>query len=179
MHEGRQLAEWAIIEDRAIEKFRTLVEAQGGDVAYVDDPDKFPKAKHIEVVESPESGYLEQVQARDHRGSGCGPGGGSGKERRSRRPCGRVCHPSQGRATGSKKASRCSQSMPMTRVCWRSAPGRFGCHSLERCASSGITFVLRLNMAYSLALKLRIGHTYKRRACFLKDHYKEVSISPI
>lgn len=64
LNEGRQLAEWAIIEDRAIEKFRTMVEAQGGDVAYVDDPDKLPKARFIEVVESPQSGYLEQVQAR-------------------------------------------------------------------------------------------------------------------
>ncbi len=64
LNEGRQLAEWAIIEDRAIEKFRTLVAAQGGDVAYVDDPDKLPRAKFIEVVESPESGYLRQVRAR-------------------------------------------------------------------------------------------------------------------
>jgi pyrimidine-nucleoside phosphorylase len=62
--EGRQLAEKAVSTGRAKEKFRTLVEAQGGDVSYVDDPEKFPKAKYIEVVESPESGYLEQVQAR-------------------------------------------------------------------------------------------------------------------
>ncbi len=62
--EGRQLAERAISAGRAIEKLRTLVEAQGGDVAYVDNPEKFPKAKYIEVVETPESGYLEQVQAR-------------------------------------------------------------------------------------------------------------------
>ncbi len=64
LNEGRQLAEWAIIEDRAIEKFRTLVVAQGGDVAYVDEPDKLAKAKFIEVVESPRNGYLAQVQAR-------------------------------------------------------------------------------------------------------------------
>ena len=63
-NEGRQLAEMAISEERAIEKFRTLVEAQGGDIAYVDNPERFPKAKYIEVVESPESGYIEQVQAR-------------------------------------------------------------------------------------------------------------------
>ena len=62
--EGRKLAEKAINEGRAIEKFRTLVDAQGGDGSYVDNPDKFPKAKYIEVVEAPESGYLEQVQAR-------------------------------------------------------------------------------------------------------------------
>jgi len=64
LNEGRQLAEWALIEDRAIEKFRTLVAAQGGDVAYVDDPDKLTKAKFIEVIESPRNGYLEQIQAR-------------------------------------------------------------------------------------------------------------------
>jgi pyrimidine-nucleoside phosphorylase len=64
LHEGRQLAEWAIIEDRAIEKFRALVEAQGGEVDYVDEPEKLPKARLIEVVESPKSGYLRQVQAR-------------------------------------------------------------------------------------------------------------------
>jgi len=62
--EGRQLAEWAIIEDHAIEKFRTLVEAQGGDVSYVDNPDKLPQAEFVEVVKSPQSGYLDQVEAR-------------------------------------------------------------------------------------------------------------------
>jgi pyrimidine-nucleoside phosphorylase len=65
LKEGHQLAEWAIIEDRAIEKFRTLVTAQGGDVSYVDDPDKLPRAKFIEVVESPQNGYLKQIQARN------------------------------------------------------------------------------------------------------------------
>ena len=64
LKEGRQLAEWAIIEDRAMEKFRTLVKAQGGDVAYVDHPDKLPNANYIEVVESPKSGYISQVHAR-------------------------------------------------------------------------------------------------------------------
>jgi pyrimidine-nucleoside phosphorylase len=64
LNEGRQLAEWAIIEDRALEKFRILVQAQDGDVAYVDDPDRLPQAKYIRVVESPESGYLKQVHAR-------------------------------------------------------------------------------------------------------------------
>jgi pyrimidine-nucleoside phosphorylase len=30
----------------------------------VDDPSKFPRADYVEVVESPESGYLARVQAR-------------------------------------------------------------------------------------------------------------------
>ncbi len=62
--EGRQLAEWAIMEKRALEKFRALVKAQGGDVAYVDNPDLLPKAKIVQVVESPSSGWLAEVRAR-------------------------------------------------------------------------------------------------------------------
>jgi len=64
LNEGRQLAEWAIIERRALGKFRTLVKAQGGDLSYVDDTDKLPKAEFVEVVESPQNGYLSQVHAR-------------------------------------------------------------------------------------------------------------------
>jgi pyrimidine-nucleoside phosphorylase len=62
--EGRAMAEKSIADGSAFEKLRLLVEAQGGDVSYVDDPAKFPQAKYIEVVKSPESGYIAQVQAR-------------------------------------------------------------------------------------------------------------------
>ncbi|GAB4422724.1 MAG: pyrimidine-nucleoside phosphorylase [Anaerolineales bacterium] len=64
LKEGRQLAEQAISAGRALEKFRTLVQAQGGDVSYVDDPGKFPRAKFVEVVEAPRSGWQAQVHAR-------------------------------------------------------------------------------------------------------------------
>ncbi len=62
--EGRRLAEKAIADGSAFEKFRVLVEAQGGDVSYVDDPDKLPRAKFVEVVKAPRSGWLAQVDAR-------------------------------------------------------------------------------------------------------------------
>ena len=62
--EARAMAEKSIADGSAFEKLRLLVEAQGGDVSYVDDPSKFPQAKYIEVVKSPESGYVAQVQAR-------------------------------------------------------------------------------------------------------------------
>lgn len=64
LNEGHQLSEWAIIEDRAIEKFRALVTAQDGEVSYVDDPEKLPRAKWIEVVEAPRSGWLAEIRAR-------------------------------------------------------------------------------------------------------------------
>jgi len=62
--EGCELAEQAVKDGSAFEKLRTLVSAQGGDVDFVDHPEKLPKAKYIEVVESPKNGYLDQVQAR-------------------------------------------------------------------------------------------------------------------
>jgi pyrimidine-nucleoside phosphorylase len=62
--EARARAEKSLADGSAYKKFRQLVQAQEGDVSYVDDPDKLPKASLIETVTAPESGYLEQVQAR-------------------------------------------------------------------------------------------------------------------
>ncbi len=62
---GRRMAEKAMADGSAFEKFRVLVEAQGGDVSYVDDPGKLPQARVVDVVESPQSGWLAMVNARD------------------------------------------------------------------------------------------------------------------
>ena len=64
LSEGRAMAERSIADGSAYGKLRILVQAQGGDVAYVDDPSKFPKAMYIEDVKSPQSGYLSEIQAR-------------------------------------------------------------------------------------------------------------------
>lgn len=64
LHEARLMAEKSIADGSAFEKFRVLVQAQGGDVSYVDDSSKFPRAEFVEVVESPQNGYLAQIQAR-------------------------------------------------------------------------------------------------------------------
>jgi pyrimidine-nucleoside phosphorylase len=61
---GQRMAEAVIASGAAFEKFRILVNAQGGDVTFLDDPRKFPRAKHIEVVAANRSGYLSQVHAR-------------------------------------------------------------------------------------------------------------------
>src|SRR5512147_932132 len=62
--EGRSMAERSIADGSAFEKLRVLVQAQGGDVSYVDDVSKFPHAKFVEVVMAPRSGSISQVQAR-------------------------------------------------------------------------------------------------------------------
>ena len=64
LEQGRRMAEQALADGSAFEKFRVLVQAQGGDVSFVDDPGKLPQAQVMEVVESPRSGWLAQVDAR-------------------------------------------------------------------------------------------------------------------
>jgi pyrimidine-nucleoside phosphorylase len=59
LESARVLAEKAIGSDSAFQKFRKLVQAQGGEVAFVDDPAKF-----IEIVQSSVSGYLSKAHAR-------------------------------------------------------------------------------------------------------------------
>ncbi|HMU93100.1 MAG TPA: thymidine phosphorylase [Anaerolineales bacterium] len=64
LDEGRVMAEKSITDGSALEKFRVLVQAQGGDVSYVDDISKFEQAKYVEVVNAPRSGFISQVHAR-------------------------------------------------------------------------------------------------------------------
>ncbi len=64
LNEARSMAEKSIADGSALEKLRVLVAAQGGDVSYVDDVSKFERAKYVEVVHAPRSGFISQVHAR-------------------------------------------------------------------------------------------------------------------
>jgi pyrimidine-nucleoside phosphorylase len=64
LDEGRAMAQKSIDDGSALEKLRVLVQAQGGDIRYVDDVSRFEKAKYTEVVKSPSGGYISQVHAR-------------------------------------------------------------------------------------------------------------------
>ena len=55
----------ALESGAALEKFRTLVEAQGGDVSYVDDLDKLPKATLVETVFADRAGSVCNLNARE------------------------------------------------------------------------------------------------------------------
>lgn len=61
---ARGMAESAISNGSAWQTFRRLVAAQGGDVSYVDSPQKMENARLLETVPSPQSGYLSQINAR-------------------------------------------------------------------------------------------------------------------
>ena len=62
--EGRAMAEKSIVDGSALNVLKVLVEAQGGDISYIDDISKFERAKIIKVVTAPRSGFVSQVHAR-------------------------------------------------------------------------------------------------------------------
>jgi len=64
LDQARELAENVYRSGVALEKFKQLVQAQGGDVSYVEDPDKLPRAAFVATIAAPRSGYLSQVHAR-------------------------------------------------------------------------------------------------------------------
>jgi len=47
----------------ALEKLRTLVMAQGGDVGMIDDPERLPRARLVETLPVPADGYVAGVNA--------------------------------------------------------------------------------------------------------------------
>ena len=63
--EARRIAEDALHSGRAWERFRMLVQAQGGDVGFVDEPERLAKAPLVETTPAPRSGYLTEIQARE------------------------------------------------------------------------------------------------------------------
>jgi pyrimidine-nucleoside phosphorylase len=64
LDEAKVMAEKAVADGSAFEKFQVLVNAQGGDVSFVEDTSRFPRAEFIEVVKAPRSGYISQIHAR-------------------------------------------------------------------------------------------------------------------
>ena len=69
-----------IASGQAWEKFRQLIIAQGGDVRYVDEPDRFPPAPLIETIPASQSDYLAEVRADEIGMVALGLGGGREKK---------------------------------------------------------------------------------------------------
>ena len=50
--------------ETALDKFRDLVRAQGGDPRYVDDPRRLPRAPHRRFIRAERSGFLHRIDTR-------------------------------------------------------------------------------------------------------------------
>lgn len=64
LSEARAMAENVITSGKAFEMFRKLVVAQGGDVNYVDCPERLALSPTVENVYSNSSGYIQEFDAR-------------------------------------------------------------------------------------------------------------------
>jgi len=60
---AKQTVQRHLTDGSALEKFKKLVEAQGGDISYIDHPEKFPMAKHIRKLPAPKRGYVHTINA--------------------------------------------------------------------------------------------------------------------
>ncbi len=63
VQEGRQLAQSLVGTGQAWQKFVALVQAQGGDVSAVEQPDQLPRASIVRGVPSPRGGHVARVDA--------------------------------------------------------------------------------------------------------------------
>ncbi len=77
---GKQQSAKMISSGKALEKFRQMVELQGGDARVIDDAKRLPQARHTLQVSSAKAGYLASMQC-EQIGTACVILGG-GRERK-------------------------------------------------------------------------------------------------
>jgi pyrimidine-nucleoside phosphorylase len=63
VEEGRALAEKLLADGSGYRKFLELVQAQGGDVEQVDQPERLPHASIVRAVKADRAGYIQRVNA--------------------------------------------------------------------------------------------------------------------
>ena len=59
--EGVEISQSLIDNGKAFEKFREIVKAQNGIVSYIENLDKYPKSKVVEMVYFNKSGYIKEI----------------------------------------------------------------------------------------------------------------------
>jgi pyrimidine-nucleoside phosphorylase len=78
--DGKKQSEKLLASGKALDRFRKMVELQGGDPRTIDDPKKLPQARNTTIVSSPRGGYLASLQC-EQIGIACVVLGG-GRERK-------------------------------------------------------------------------------------------------
>lgn len=80
LDENKQMMLESILNRKAYDKFVEMVSNQGGDVSYLDDTNKFMKAKYIEPVLAKKDGYICEINAEDVGRVACDLGAGRVKK---------------------------------------------------------------------------------------------------
>jgi len=68
--EGKQRADEFVASGKAFERFRQMVELQGGDISVIDDPARLPSADHKVDVTSASAGFVSAIQC-EQVGTAC------------------------------------------------------------------------------------------------------------
>lgn len=63
--EAKEMAQKAIDNGSAWAKFREMIVCQGGDVSFVDEPDKLPESKFVYPIYAEKDGYIKIVDAKE------------------------------------------------------------------------------------------------------------------
>lgn len=61
--EGRALCQKAIVSGEAYRKFLRMIERQGGDISFIEDPGKYPLASHCADIKSGTMGFIAKIDA--------------------------------------------------------------------------------------------------------------------
>ena len=110
--EGKKQSEKLIASGKALDRFRQMVELQGGDPRAIDDPKKLPQAQHTMTVTSPRSGYLASIQCEQVGTASVILGGGRERKEDSVDPAvGIVLHKKVGDAVSAGEALAASTTM--------------------------------------------------------------------
>jgi pyrimidine-nucleoside phosphorylase len=78
--EGKKQSDKLLSSGKALDKFRQMVELQGGDPRVIDDPKKLRRAQHTVTISSPRDGYVVSLKC-EQIGTACVVLGG-GRERK-------------------------------------------------------------------------------------------------
>ena len=60
---AKQTVQRHLSDGSALRRFKEMIEAQGGDGSYIEDPSKFNEAKHVRKLPSPKRGYVHTINA--------------------------------------------------------------------------------------------------------------------
>ncbi|WP_269540069.1 thymidine phosphorylase [Cerasicoccus fimbriatus] len=60
---AKQTVQKHLKDGSALDKFKEMIEAQGGDTAFIDDPEKMPTAKYVRKLPAPKRGYVHTINA--------------------------------------------------------------------------------------------------------------------
>jgi pyrimidine-nucleoside phosphorylase len=60
---AKQTVQKQLTSGAALQKFKDMVKAQGGDTSVIDDPEKLPQAKHVKKLPAPKRGYVHTINS--------------------------------------------------------------------------------------------------------------------